>query len=302
MAIRIGNAPVSWGIYGPENPPVPYNKVLDAIAAAGYEGTELGPYGYYPTTKDALAKELQSRKLTLGSSFVGVPTEEAARRQATIEDCLKVGRLLATQGVKEVIVSDDDNEERMANAGRIPADGSKGWNAAQWMEAATTLNEIGRALRKELDMSVVIHHHVGTFLETPTEIDRVLASTDPELVNLLLDTGHCVYGGGDPLEVVKRHGKRIKYVHLKDVSRAELENVRKTDIHCREAWKRGVFCALGEGVVPFPAIIEELKRQSYSGWAIVEQDVVPDANGKFSPDPFESAKQSRKYLKEKLGI
>lgn len=241
MSIRIGNAPVSWGIYGPEKPHVAWNVVMDAIAAAGYEGTELGPYGYYPKSADELGKELKKRNLALGSSFVGCPLEETAKRKQTIDACLEIGRLLATQGVKEVIVADDDNEERMANAGRIPANGSQSWNDAQWKEAATTLNEIGRALRKELKMYVVIHHHAGTFLETPGEIDRVLQMTDPELVNLLLDTGHAAYGGADPLQVVKQHGKRVKYVHFKDCSRPELDNVRKTNIHCRDAWKRGVF-------------------------------------------------------------
>ena len=300
--IIVGNAPVSWGIYGPTNPPVPYKRFLDELVAAGYQGTELGPYGYFPTDPAALKKELSQRNLTLGSSYVGLPLESAQKRQASIDECLSVAALLSTQGVGEVIVADDDHDERMLIAGRVPKDGSAGWSNAEWNEAATTLNEIGRALRAKFNMRVVVHHHVGTMIETPAELEKMLALTDPELVNLLIDTGHVVYGGGDPVDMVKTFGPRIRYVHLKDVKRDELENVRKSNIGMRDAWKRGVFCPLGEGVVDFPRFMEALKGRSYSGWALVEQDVVADEHGKLNPDPFLCAKQSRQYLKDKVGI
>src|SRR4051794_41159197 len=98
--IRVGNAPVSWGVYGPDaatNPP--YTRVLDAIAEAGYDGTELGPYGYMPSDPVALGRELTSRKLALGSSFVGLPLHEAGRRAESVQEAMKVARLLASQGV-----------------------------------------------------------------------------------------------------------------------------------------------------------------------------------------------------------
>jgi inosose dehydratase len=148
----------------------------------------------------------------------------------------------------------------------------------------------------------VLHHHAGTFVETPAEVDRFLAETDPERVGLLLDTGHYVYGGGDPLDCVRRHGPRIRYVHLKDARADELERVRTSAIGMDEAWKRGVFCPLGEGVVDFPRVIEALRGHAYAGWMIVEQDVVPDAAGRLVPEPFESARTSRAYLREKVGL
>lgn len=300
--IRVGNAPVSWGIYGPHDPHLPWERVMSAIAEAGYQGTELGPYGYYPTQPEVLRSALRSRRLGLGSSYVGVPLEDAARRQEAVDECVRVGSLLATQGVGEVIVADDDHPERMARAGRIPADGSLGWTDAQWREAAGTLHAIARALKDRFGMRVVVHHHVGTFIETPAELDRLLRETDPELVNLLLDTGHAVYGGGDPVELLRDHGQRIRYLHLKDVNRAELEQVRRSDVHVREAWKRGVFCPLGEGVVDFPRLAGQLRSSGYAGWAIVEQDVVPNQRGALDPDPFESARASRSYLKERVGL
>jgi inosose dehydratase len=300
--MRVGNAPVSWGVYEADRPNPPFADVLDGIARAGYSGTELGPYGYLPTTPKELDHELRSRGLTLGSSFVPLPLEDAARREDSVRAALAVARLLASQRVRELIVADDEDPERQKRAGRVPGDGSAGFDDRQWREAVTTLNAVARALRDELAMSVVVHHHAGTFVETPQEIDRLLAETDPDLVGLLLDTGHAVYGGADPVEVLRRHGRRVRYVHLKDVRSDELAHVRSSDIAMGEAWKRGVFCPLGEGVVDFPGVVESLRSNGYDGWLIVEQDVVPDEQGRLDPEPFASARRSRAYLRDEVGV
>ena len=300
--IRVGNAPVSWGVYEADRPTPPFARVLDEIAAAGYEGTELGPYGYLPTTPEALAAELRQRNLGLGSSFVPLPLEDGSRRAQAVESALAVGRLLATQGVGEVIIADDEDARRTRIAGRVPADGSAGWTDAQWREVVKTLDTVAAALRDQLGMRVVVHHHAGTFVETPAEIERLLAETDPDLVGLLLDTGHAAYGGSDPVEIAARHAARIRYVHLKDVAGAELDHVRRSAIPMEEAWKRGVFCALGEGVVEFPRVVDALRGKGYAGWMIVEQDVVPDAQGRLVPDPADSARKSRAYLRESVGL
>lgn len=299
---RIGNAPVSWAVYEAHLPNPPFETVLDAIAASGYDGTELGPYGYLPTSKEALARELDARGLQLGSSFVPVPLEDPGAREAVIAHSLKVASLLAQFGVKELIVADDEDSRRTADAGRIPTDGSKGWSASEWKTAIETVETIARRVMDEHGLSVVVHHHAGTFIETPGEIDRLLEGARPELVNLLLDTGHAVYGGGDPVEIATRHGDRIRYVHLKDVNPAELHRVRNSDIAMAEAWKRGIFCALGEGVVDFKGVVAAMAARNYSGWMIVEQDVVPDAAGCLHPDPSQSAAKSRVYLREVLGL
>jgi inosose dehydratase len=300
--IRVGNAPVSWGVYEADRPNPPFENVLDAIAAAGYQGTELGPYGYLPVDPVALDAELRSRNLALGSSFVCLPLSEAGQQRASVEQALKVARLLASQGVREVIIADQETEARRAVAGRVPADGSAGWNDRQWATALSTLAEVGRALQRELGMRVVVHHHAGTHFETPAEIDRLLAGSDPELVALLLDTGHLVFGGGDPLQLLAEHGSRVRYVHFKDVNPRLLAEVRGTDLHMNEAWRRGVFCALGEGMVDFPACTERLRALGYEGWVIVEQDVVPDQSGRLEPEPGESARKSRRYLREACGL
>src|SRR3989442_14290745 len=180
--MRVGNAPVSWGVYEGDRPNPPFARILDEIARAGYEGTELGPYGYLPPEPAALGRELKARRLGLGSSFVALPLEDASRRAASVEHVLRVGRLLATQGVGEVILADDEDPERARIAGRVPDDGGAGWSDAQWREAAATTQAVAKALRDELGMRVVVHHHPGTFVETPAEIDRLLPATEADLV------------------------------------------------------------------------------------------------------------------------
>lgn len=298
--MRVGNAPVSWAVYEADRPNPPFETVLDQIAAAGYEGTELGPYGYLPNDPATLRAELDKRKLSLGSSFVPVALEFPQHREAAVAHALEVGALLATQGVTEVILADDEDERRARIAGRVKRE--DGWSDGQWSQAVATVNAVARALHDRLGLGVVLHHHAGTFIETPEEIARFLAATDPQTVGLLLDTGHAVYGGGDPVEIVRKHGQRIRYVHLKDAKKSELERVRGTDIAMSEAWSRGVFCPLGDGVVDFPGVIEGLRARGYGGWVIVEQDVVPDAGGALVPEPFASARRSREYLRENLGL
>jgi inosose dehydratase len=298
----VGNAPVSWGVYEADDDNPPFGDILDAISAAGYAGTELGPYGFLPTEASALASALSERELRLGSSFVALPLEDAAQREASVAHALDVARLLATQDVRWLILADDEDPARARDAGRIATDGSQGWSDAEWSEAGKTLDAVGRALHDELGMRAVVHHHAGTFIETPDEIDRMLTLTDPERVGLLLDTGHCLYGGGDPLDVYRRHAQRTWYVHLKDADTDKLARVRDTNITMQDAWRGGIFCPLGAGAADFGALAEALRTEAYKGWLVVEQDVVPDADGRLDPDPLVAAQHSRAFLRDELGV
>ncbi|MBN2357938.1 MAG: TIM barrel protein [Deltaproteobacteria bacterium] len=303
--IRVGNAPVSFGVYDGEAEAKggwPWSRFLDDVASAGYQGTELGPYGYLPVDPARLGDELGRRSLALASSFVPAALGDRSRFERDLAEVLKVGRLLKSQGVAEVILADCGDPGREQIAGRVPADGSRGWSAAHWSAAVDHLHGFARALRDELGLALVVHHHVGTYLETPSEIERLLASTDADLVGLLLDTGHAVYGGGDPLALLAQHGRRVRYLHFKDLKSDLLAEVRRREIDLPTAWKMGVFCALGEGCVDFRGVLAEARRLGYGGWVIVEQDVVADDAGALRPPPADSARASRRYLRDALGL
>jgi inosose dehydratase len=299
MHIKVGNAPVSWGVmevagWGEQ---IPYNKVLDEIAAAGYAGTELGPFGYFPTEPKELSAALSSRGLTLVASFVPIPLAHADRHEAAYEGAIKIAQLLSQTGANLLVLADEMSEARMAVSGRVN-DSSDSLTDLQWNGAAQILNRIGEACR-ELGLRAAFHHHAGTYVETPKEIARLCESTDSDLLGLCLDTGHCFFGGGDPVEAVRLYGKRIRHLHLKDVQLPILEAARRDGIGFLAAVRRGVFCELGEGAIDLQKVIQDLTAGGYSDWAIVEQDVDTRSS---DVKPFESACRSREYLRSVIGI
>jgi len=299
MRIKVGTAPVSWGIMEVEgwSGQKAYREVLDEMQRAGYEGTELGPYGYFPTEPARVTEELSARGLRLVSAFVPIPLADAERHETGFREAMTVAELLAKSGAHLIVLADVMSAARMAVAGRVVEE-RDGMNDRQWQSAAEILTRVAEACR-ELGLATVFHHHAGTLIETPTEIERLCENTDESLIGLCLDTGHYFYGGGDPADAVRKYGPRIRHLHLKDLRLAVLESVRQEGVDFLEAVRRGVFCELGEGTVDFPKIIQGLAACGSAEWAIVEQDVDATQPG---VRPFESATRSRQYLRNVIGI
>ncbi|MCS6817759.1 MAG: TIM barrel protein [Blastocatellia bacterium] len=292
--MRIATAPVSWGIFEIEGMGAQrsYAEVLDEMSQAGYEGTELGPYGYLPSDPIHLRAELARRYLELVTAFVPVPLSEPERFERAFADVLRTADLLSALGVTLLVVADALTPHRMAIAGRVtPEDGLA---ESQWETAVAFLHRIAAACRAR-GLRVAFHHHAGTFIETPQEIERLLAMTDPEAIGLCLDTGHFVYGGGDPIHAVRTYGPRIWHVHAKDVDPKVLERVRREPLTFTEAVRAGLFCPLGDGLVDFPTLIRELRGQHYRGWIVVEQDVDPSHP---NANPLRDAMRSQIYLRQ----
>jgi inosose dehydratase len=299
MNIKVGNAPVSWGVmevagWGEQ---IAYGKVLDEIAEAGYAGTELGPYGYFPTEPNELKTELSRRGLHLVASFVPIPLAHPERHEDGYHEAMKVAKLLSQSGARTIVLADEMSEARMAVSGRVN-ESSDGMNEQQWDAAARILGRISEGCRN-LALSAVFHHHAGTFVETPNEVKRLCESTDPDLLGLCLDTGHYFFGGGDPVEAVPLYGDRIRHLHLKDVKLPILEAARRDRVGFLEAVRRGVFCELGEGAVDLKTVIQDVTAVGHSEWAIVEQDVDTRSG---NVNPSASARRSRQYLRDVIGI
>jgi inosose dehydratase len=273
-----------------------YGEVLDEMVKAGYEGTELGPYGFLPTEPKRLTAELSSRRISLLGAFVPLPLATPGKYDPGLQEALKVADLLAQSGAPSIVLADEMSEARMAVAGRLEE--SNGLTSRQWEQASQFITKTARAC-KERGLDVIFHHHVGTFVETPREIEQLCERTDPELVGICLDTGHYHYGGGDAVEAVQRYGRRIRYLHFKDVKLPALDSVRRDKAGFLDAVRRGVFCELGDGVVDFPRVSEALLDCGFDGWAVVEQDV---DTSRPSVNPLESATRSRRYLREVIRI
>lgn len=294
--MKLGNAPVSWGIFEVEglSADLNYPKVMDEIAATGYTGTELGPWGFYPTEPGRLRQELDRRRLTLASAFVPVDLTDRANHATAEAEVMKVADLLQAMGTNEVILADPQRPQRFLCAGR--AGSADELSPQGWQAMAEGLNRTGAAL-KARGMRAVFHHHVATYVETAAEIDRLLTLTDPELVGLCLDTGHAAYGGANPVEILRRWGDRVGYVHLKDVNPTALRQARARQLDYEAGIREGVFCPLGQGQVDFDAVFDLLRGNHYNGWLIVEQDILADATGAHpGPTPLEAARVSRKFI------
>jgi len=294
--IRVANAPCSWGVLefdlAPASAPAP--QVLDEMASAGYAGTELGDWGFLPTDPFALADLVGRRQLALVGAFVPVALASAGALSDGIDRALRTARLLADAGASDafVVLSDDNATvpHRTARAGRItPADGL---GPREWDAFSARASEIAAAVRDAVGMRTVFHHHCGGYVETPQEIDALMSRTDPSLLGLCLDTGHLLYGGGDPLVEIAKHGARIRHVHFKDCARAIAERARDEAWDYHTAVRNGIFCELGRGMVPFADVRDALQLQRYSGWIVVEQDVLPGLG-----TPAASAARNREYLR-----
>jgi inosose dehydratase len=297
--IRVGNAPVSWGVmevagWGKQ---ISYSQLLDEIQEAGYEGTELGPYGYFPTDPNSLTAELSTRGLQLIASFVPIPLADQNRHDQARKEAMVVAHLLAGTGARLIVLADEMNETRMSVSGRVD-DLHDGMTDSQWAGAIEILTRIATDCRP-LGVSAVFHHHAGTFIETPKEVARLCASTEHDLLGLCLDTGHYFFGGGDPTEAVRLYGSRIRHLHLKDVRLPVLTKAREDKVGFLEAVRRGVFCELGDGAVDFRTVINDIAMTDFAGWAVVEQDV--DTRNE-DVKPLNSAIHSRRYLREEIGI
>jgi inosose dehydratase len=123
-------------------------------------------------------------------------------------------------------------------------------------------------------LRLAYHHHMGTVIQSEADIDRLIRETG-QSVGLLLDTGHLTYAGGDPINVGRRHARRVVHVHCKDVRAAVLERVLRKDAPFLAAVLDGVFTVPGDGAVDFPAVMETLGREAYGGWLVVEAEQDP---------------------------
>src|SRR5262249_39393753 len=134
----------------------------------------------------------------------------------------------------------------------------------QWDALAGGLNRLGQ-IAKDNGMRLCYHHHMGTCVMVRADVDRLMDSTDPELVNLLLDTAHLAFAGDDPLALAEAHGKRIKHVHLKDVRPEVVEQARANAWSFQDAIEAGVFTVPGDGAIDFAPIFDALSDGDFEG-------------------------------------
>ena len=213
--LRLGTAPDSWGVWFPKDPhQVTWDVYLDEIARVGYVYTELGPQGFMPQDPKQLNDELAQRGLTVcgGTVFAGLHKGADALEKAKVEFGQEA-KLLAAVGAEYLVHLPEQYTDQHTGESTQGAD----IDPEQWKNLVTGTDELARFLFDEHGVKLVFHPHADTHVDTQERISRFLNDTDPELVNLCLDTGHVSYCDGDNIEIIEQFPERITYVHLKSV-------------------------------------------------------------------------------------
>lgn len=287
MAIKVGIAPDSWGIWFPENDKQPsWNRCLDEMAAAGYEGIELGPWGYLPNNYEDLNKELAKRELKLAAGTTGGNYVD----DASIHNMLKMidemaSLLLKFPTARYVVMLVDMYTDLMTGEDVMPRE----LTGEQWKQLYHNVQRVADHIRS-YNLIPVLHPHVDCYIQTEEQIERVLENTD---VDLCLDTGHHVYGGGEPISFYKKHYQRIPYLHVKECNMDIKDKMDTEGWSFAKAVAEGIMCEPGKGSIDFHELFNFMKSTNYDGWVVVEQDLYPV---KSFDVPFPIAKRTRQYL------
>ncbi|MEV0277343.1 sugar phosphate isomerase/epimerase [Streptomyces sp. NPDC050610] len=289
--IRVGSAPDSWGVWFPDDErQVPWPRFLDEVAGAGYEWIELGPYGYLPNEADRLREETGRRGLRVSAGTVFTSLHRGpAVWDATWEHVAKVAGLTRAMGARHLVVipsfwRDDKTAELIED---------RELTAEQWRNLASGMERLGREVRDRYGLGIVVHPHADTHIDSEAHVERFLDATDPDLVNLCLDTGHYAYCGGDSVKLIETYGERIGYLHLKQVAPEILADVVRDGTPFGPAVARGVMCEPPRGEPALEPVLAAAQRLGVDLFAIVEQDMYPCA-----PDaPLPIAERTRRFLR-----
>lgn len=297
------SAPDSWGVLDYPGPSweQSYETMLDEMAQAGYTGSELGPYGFFPTDSKILQPQLQKRNLKLLASFVPIKMTDPGAGKSVIDRIRKVGGLLAALKAPFLVIADDQSTERDAYSGRVYDQGCPTLTAEHWKHIGKIIADAEK-VANEFGLDLVFHPHVATYVETPEECELFYDATSHTNVGLCLDTGHCVYGRGDSVKEAEKYKSKLRFVHIKDCDTKILQQARQNKWTFEEAIEHKVFTIIGQGDIDFPAFFRTLMKNGYSGWSVVEQDV---KFGHTPIPPAESVAASLKYLRgvvKDLGI
>ncbi len=271
--LRLGTAPDSWGVWFPSDPhQVTWDVYLDEIARVGYVYTELGPQGFMPQDPAQLCDELAKRDLTVcgGTVFAGLHRGAEALDQAKAAFG-REAKLLAAVGAEYLVHLPEQYTDQHTGQSTEGAD----LDPEQWKNLVTGTDELARFLHEEHGVKLVFHPHVDTHVDTQERIERFLSDTDPQYVNLCLDTGHIAYCEGDNIEIVQRFPERITYVHLKSVDPKVRARALAESMPLSESVKLGVMCEPWDGEPHMPPLLEALGELDREIYTVIEQDLYP---------------------------
>ncbi len=278
----IGNAPCSWGINYPTGNRYSWQQYLDEVAAAGYQGTELGPFGFLPRDDALLRDELARRSLTLiGATHVHT-FGDAASGPHLLSTLRELSGLLLDLGARHLVIMDESNWYPAGQEGVL--------DEAGWRGLVGMVREAQQLVEGEYGLRLSFHPHVGTAVEREAQIDRLLEETE---IALCFDTGHHAFWDQDVISCMGRVMPRIAYMHLKNVDPVVRARVLGGELPVADSFGAGVMCPLPDGAVDIRAVMRLLESRGFDGPVVVEQDVAADAREM----PLELAARNLAYVR-----
>jgi inosose dehydratase len=285
MTGRVAGAPISWGVcevpgWGYQ---LPAGRVLAEMAAVGLTATEFGPAGYLPIDPVERSRLLAGHGLSAAGGFVPVVLHEPGAVET-------VDRALDAFGDRHpvLVLAAATGQEGYDTRPELDADG--------WSLLLSNLNRAA-ARAAQRGFTATLHPHVGTMVEGPDEVHRVL---DGSGISLCLDTGHLLIGGTDPAELAREAAARIGHVHLKDVTAAVAQKVSDREISYTEGVADGLYRPLGQGDVDVAGVVGALEASGYQGWYVLEQDTILDGPPA-DEGPVRAVQESLSYLRGLVG-
>lgn len=267
--IKIGANPIGWSNddmleIGGETP---LETCLAEARQAGFVGMELG--NKFPRDATKLRPILGQFGHELVSGWYSI--ELLTRDENAEWEASRAHRtLLREMGCKVMILAETSNAihgQKGTPLSARPVLEKSGWK--QW---ASRLSAFSQRLKDEEGLQAVYHYHMGTIVQAENEIDRMMETTTDAL-GLLLDTGHAIFGGADPVRLAKHYKSRIHHFHAKDVREEVMWQSRKEDWSFLDSVLKGVYTVPGDGLIDYVSVFKQL--QGYNGWVVVEAEQDP---------------------------
>lgn len=270
MPCPIGINPLTWT--NDDMPALggntPLETCLKEAKEAGYDGVELG--NKFPRDAAKLAPIMANFGLKIVSGWYSgrLLERDADAEMAAMGPHLS---LLKAMGSPVMVFAEVTGCVHGDKSAKL--DSRRKLTGPEMDLLAARMTEVAKRMRAQ-GVRLAYHHHMGTVIENEAEIEALMAKAGPE-VELLLDTGHFTYAGGDPLKLARKYAKRVAHVHCKDIRKAVLEEAKRKGLSFLDSVLEGVFTVPGDGCVEYKPIFAELKRAGYAGWLVVEAEQDP---------------------------
>lgn len=259
--------------------------ILQDMQSLGLQGTELGRK--FPRDARELRPLLAQYNLRLASGWSQVHLADPSLWPEEFDHYRNHVRFLRAMGSSVVVTAEGSGSVHWDRGG--DRDAKIPWSKAEWHAVLKGLAHAGQICREE-GLRLVYHPHLGTNIEEMADIARLMEGTAPELVSLVLDTGHLAVAGVDPLTVIKRFGDRIGHVHLKSYRRAVADAYHRGQGFLKSV-REGLFTVPGDGDLDFAPILQGLWQAHYAGWCVIEAEQDPAVM-----EPVRAMRDALRYL------